>query len=137
MPKRPSHHRVKSHLVYTVVEAAQATGTHRQTVIRWIRQHGLPAASDQRPWLIRGADLKAWLRDRRDRARTALGDGEIYCLPCRKAVRPDGDLAEYRRRTARTGLLAGLCPGCGRMVHRIVRDADLERIAADLDVAIA
>ncbi|MEO1686687.1 MAG: helix-turn-helix domain-containing protein [Pseudomonadota bacterium] len=137
MPKRPSHHRVKTHLVYTVAEAAEATGVHRQTVIRWIKAQGLSATCDQRPWLIRGAELKVWLRDRRDRGRTSLGAGEIYCLPCRKPVKPDGDLAEYRARTERTGLLAGICPCCEGMVHRIVREADLDRVAADLDVTVA
>ena len=29
-------HKVKSHLVYTVWEVADALGCHRQTVIRWI-----------------------------------------------------------------------------------------------------
>ncbi|WP_299640263.1 helix-turn-helix domain-containing protein [uncultured Ruegeria sp.] len=44
-------HKVKSHLVYTVWEVADAFGCHRQTVIRWIRQNGLAADTNCKPWL--------------------------------------------------------------------------------------
>jgi excisionase family DNA binding protein len=134
MPKRPAHHRVKQHLVYSVGEAAEVVGVHRQTVIRWIRINGLPAETERRPWLIRGADLKPWLIARRQNGKAPLADGRIRCLPCRGAKTPDGGMADYRPRTETTGLLIGLCPDCERLIHRIVRRADLGRIAANLDV---
>ena len=49
MPKHPSPHRVKRHQIYTVWEAADAVGVHRQTVIRWIKEKGLPADTSRRP----------------------------------------------------------------------------------------
>jgi excisionase family DNA binding protein len=135
MPRRPAHHRVKSHLVYTVAEAAEVVDVHKQTIGRWIRDDGLPAETDRRPHLIRGADLKRFLQARRDAGRVRLRPGEFYCLPCRRPRRPDGSMADYRARTALTGILIGLCPCCGRTMHRIARRADLARIAAGLDVA--
>ncbi len=39
MPKNPSPQRVKRHQIYTVWEAADAVGVHRQTVIRWIKDN--------------------------------------------------------------------------------------------------
>jgi excisionase family DNA binding protein len=53
MPQRPAHHRVKQHLVYSVGEAVEVLGVHRQTVVRWIRIDSLPADTERRPWLIR------------------------------------------------------------------------------------
>ena len=52
MPKHPSPQRVKRHQIYTVWEAADAVGVHRQTVIRWIKDKGLSADMSRRPWLI-------------------------------------------------------------------------------------
>ncbi len=136
MPKRPPHHLIKRNMVYSVAEAAAVLGMHRQTVTRWIREHGLPAATDRRPWLIEGGVLKDWLIERREGRRQRLGPGEIFCLPCRRPVRPDGDLAEYLPRTECAGALRGICPSCDRLVHRALRLDDLDRVAGDLDVAI-
>ena len=58
MPRMPSPNRIKTHYVYTVWEAAQALGRHRQTVIRWIKDKGLVADRSKVPWLIQGKDLK-------------------------------------------------------------------------------
>lgn len=137
MARRPAHHRVKIHSVYSVAEAAEVTGVCRQTVQRWITHHGLPAACEQRPWLIRGADLKCWLMQRAKERRTPLKPGEIYCLPCRRAWRPAGDAVDLRPNRSGTLLLIGICPGCDRLMHRVVSAADMDRITAGLDVALA
>ena len=135
MPKRPRHHRVQTHAIYTVAEAADVSGVCRQTVIRWIKEHGLPASMERKPWLIRGCDLKPWLIARRGASRRKLGPGEIYCLPCRRPQRPDGDAVDFRARNSGTGMLIGICPACNRMMHRVVRRDHLDLIASDLDVA--
>ncbi|MCI4664945.1 MAG: helix-turn-helix domain-containing protein [Neomegalonema sp.] len=136
MPKRASHRRVRRHAVYTVAEAAEATEVCRQTVVRWIADRGLPADRSMRPWLIRGADLKRFLDERRRGARRPLSAGEIYCLPCRAAKRPAMGVADYRRKTETSGVLVGLCPDCERLIHRVVRRDNLRRVAGDLDVAL-
>lgn len=137
MPRRPMHYRVKSHQIYTVGEAADTVGVHRKTVARWIHCGDLPADTSRKPWLIRGAELKTWLINRREATRSKLRPGEIYCLPCRAPKRPALNAADYRPRTARSGILVGLCPDCECLIHRIVRRADLDRVAAGLEVTIA
>lgn len=131
---RPAAHRIKRHQVYTVQEAALALGRHPGALRRWITRDGLPADRSLRPWLLRGEDLKAWLALQEGARRTALGPAEIWCLPCRRAVRPAGDMAEYRSRTSTLGLLTGICPHCDRLVSRVVRAADLHLFAARLEV---
>lgn len=127
MPKLPRHTRVKRHAVYTVAEAADVTGMHRQTVIRWIRGAGLPAVTDSRPWLIEGAVLKDWLIARRDAGRCRLGPGQFYCLPCRRAVQPDPGLVEIRPHRRGTRQAIGLCPCGERLVHRVISSDNVER----------
>lgn len=73
MPRLPSANRIKTHYVYTVWEAAQALGRHRQTVIRWIKDKGLVADRSKVPWLILGKDLKQFLGHRRAKPKNQIG----------------------------------------------------------------
>ncbi len=137
MPKHPSPQRVKRHQIYTVWEAANAVGVHRQTVIRWIKDKGLSADTSQRPWLIEGKALKAFLEERRTRGKCRLRPDQIFCLPCRGPKNPDGRMVDFHLKTSTTGTLIGICPDCGRLMHRIIRRADLGQIRAQLDVTIS
>lgn len=136
MPRNLSPQRIRTHLVYTVAEAAERLGVHRKTVLAWIRNHGLIAETHARPVLIRGADLKAFLVARRARDKTKLQPGEFYCLPCRSAQIAAERMAEFQLRTRASGMLTGLCPSCGRLMHRMIRRWDLDLHRPVLDVTI-
>jgi excisionase family DNA binding protein len=137
MPKHPSPQRIKRHQIYTVWEAADAVGVHRQTVIRWIKKKGLSADTSQRPWLIEGRVFKIFLKERRTRGKCRLRPGQIFCLPCRGPKNPDGRIADFHLKTPTTGTLIGICPDCGRLMHVIIRRADLGQIRTQLDVTIS
>ena len=136
MARLPSPNRIKTHQIYTVWEAAQALGRHRQTVIRWVKCEGLIADRSQRPWLIQGSDLKQFLGYRRAKAKTKLVLHQLYCLGCKCARVPDGIFAEYTQQTPTTGMLRALCPTCGCILNKVVRRADLEAIRAKLEVSV-
>ncbi|UUV05881.1 helix-turn-helix domain-containing protein [Ruegeria sp. YS9] len=136
MARRPSPARIKTHRVYEVWEAAGALGVHRQTVIRWIRQHGLLADISRKPWLIQGRDLKAFLGQRRNRGKCKLELHHCYCVGCKGPRAPDGKIADYTQQTATSGLLSALCPTCGNIMNRAVRRADLDAIRAKIQVTI-
>ena len=130
MPKRPAHHRVKVHEVYTIFEAASTLGVHRQTVTRWIKKSGLKAATGSKPWLIEGADLKSFLIARRKAGKRPLLDGEFFCLPCGVSFRRQTRLFFRRlaRGLGRCGVgaalflgLAGQTFGFGAGVRRLAR----------------
>jgi len=135
MPRRANPRRVRSHLVYTVAEAADALNVHKGTVRRWIKVDGLPAAADRKPSLIDGCDLKQFLETRNRSDRKKLGPGEFYCLSCRDRRKPDGGLVDYRPRTIDLGMLIGLCPRCGTAMHRACRKANLGHLPEHLEVA--
>lgn len=136
MASVPSPNRIKTHQIYTVWEAAQTLGRHRQTVIRWVRDKGLIADRSRVPWLIRGEDLKAFLGHRRATVRTRLALHHLYCLGCKGPQDPDGKFAEYTQQTATTGMLKALCPACGCTLNKVVKRADLEAIRAKIEVAV-
>ena len=132
----PSPNRIKTHQIYTVWEAAQALGRHRQTVIRWVKNKGLVVDRSRSPWLIRGADLKDFLGHHRAKIKTRLELHHFYCLGCKAPQEPDGKFAEYTQQTPTTGMLKALCPSCGCILHKVVKRADLEVIRAKIEVTV-
>lgn len=136
MPRLPPPNRIKTHFVYTVWEVAQATGRHRQTVIRWIKTKGLIADRSKVPWLIKGEDLKQFLGHRRTRSKTKLALHHLFCLGCKEPQEPDGKFAEYTQTSPKTGMLKALCPVCGSILNKVVRRADLEAIRAKIEVTV-
>ena len=136
MPRYPAANKVKTHRVYTVWEAAYALGKHRQTVIRWIKDKGLAADTRQRPWLIKGSDLKAFLGHRRASTKCKLALHHFYCLGCKLPQEPDGKFADYTQQSVTSGMLKALCPDCGSIINKVIRRADLEAIRAKIEVTI-
>jgi excisionase family DNA binding protein len=61
--------RVKIHRNYTISEAAACLGVHKNTVEKWLRD-GLPHIRTPRPILILGHELKHFLGERRQKARS-------------------------------------------------------------------
>ena len=88
MAKSFPAHKIKSHLVYTVWEVADALGCHRQTVIRWVRDKGLAADTSSKPWLIEGHVLKEFLGQKQRKTRRKLALHHCYCFGCRGSREP-------------------------------------------------
>src|ERR1019366_10108899 len=103
---------------YTIAEIAALLGVHKHTVRRWIAA-GLPTTDANRPLLIQGEDLRAFLRAR-EPEKHPCRPGEFYCLRCRVPRRPAGDMADYIPKTGSRGLLRGICPTCETLIHRAV-----------------
>ncbi|WP_323012830.1 helix-turn-helix domain-containing protein [Devosia sp.] len=126
--------RIKRHHSYTIDEAARAIGAARATVSRWLTK-GLPAIRDRKPYLILGDDLAAFMAGRAQPKRTCP-PGTCYCVKCREARRPAGNMAEFIAINAHSGNLSALCPECGSLMHRRTSFKQLEAIRAILDVTI-
>ena len=137
MRKRvPSPRRVKIHRSYTVDDAARLFGCHRNTIRHWQKQ-GLKQIDGRRPVVFEGLALSAFLDARRGARRRRLKPGEIYCLPCRAPREPAAAMAEYIPVTDTRGNLRGICPACGRLIHRMVSRAQIEAIRGNLDVTFS
>lgn len=136
MPRIPSPNLVKTHYVYSVWEAGQALGRHRQTIVRWIKDKGLIADRSKVPWLIEGKDLKQFLGQQRAKCKTKLALHNLLCLGCKTPQEPDGKFAEYTQVSPTTGMLKALCPSCGNVINKVVRRTDLEAIRAKIEVSV-
>lgn len=110
-----SSRRIRGHLTYTVAEAAQATGSHRNTVRHWLKS-GLSALDDRQPALIKGRTLKAFIDGRSADRRQPCGPGRMYCLKCRAPKIPAFGEVEYEPKSEKSGRLIGLCPDCATLI---------------------
>lgn len=134
--RRPNPRLVKIHRSYTVEEVGRLFGTHKNTVRAWVRA-GLPTCDSNRPMLILGRELVAFLKARRTKNKRPCQPGEIYCVRCRAPKRPAGDMADYQPLTASLGNLTGICPDCQGMIYRRASVAKLAHVQGKLDITFA
>ncbi|MFM9942895.1 MAG: helix-turn-helix domain-containing protein [Hyphomicrobiaceae bacterium] len=128
MPRTFDARRVKLNHSYTIWEAADLLGAHRNTVHAWLKA-GLPYMQDKRPWLILGRDLRAFLDRRKKANRVRCPPDHLYCLRCRTPRLPAGMMLDYTPVTAKFGNLKGLCSVCHAWTNRKVSLAKVEAVA--------
>ena len=133
--RRINARRIKIHYSYTVEQAAEILGVHKNTVRLWIKQ-GLPVVDERRPILLQGKAIRAFLDNRKAKRKRRLSAGEFYCLKCRSPKIPAGRMADYVATSPDLGNLAGLCPDCETIMNRRTSLAKLDRVKGDLEVMI-
>lgn len=127
MAKRVNTRRIRANRSYTVTEAAKICGVTPWTVRNWIRK-GLPVIDDQRPYLITGEALKAFLEARHSNAKCELNDGELYCPCCKgrtRALSGEIEVRTYGKRLA----VQGKCARCETICSRFVRASQIPDFA--------
>lgn len=136
MAKRhPNHRLVKIHRNYTVEEIADLLGVHKGTVRNWFKA-GLQVIDSQRPKIVLGVDLIAFLQARKTKNRRRCEPGEIYCVRCKAPQVPAGMMADYQPQTAVLGNLIGICPDCQAMIYRRVNFTKMDLVRGKLDIAV-
>jgi excisionase family DNA binding protein len=133
--KRIDPRRIKLHRTYSVEEAADRLGIHKNTVRGWQRR-GLESIDHGRPVLFQGAVLRAFLERQRAKAKAPCPPGTLYCLKCRQPRAPALGMVDYVPRNGRAGNLSALCGTCGRMMNRAAALTALPMIMAGIEVRI-
>lgn len=126
---------VKMHRTYTVDDISRRFGVHKQTVRNWIKA-GLGTVDRQRPVLIHGKDLIAFLEARRAKAKQSCPAGTLYCMRCRAPRTPAGGVADFKPMTATSGNLIGICETCDAMMYRRARRDRLDVVKGTLEVTL-
>jgi excisionase family DNA binding protein len=135
MAKRLSRRGIKIHRNYTVEEVARALEVAKGTVLRWVKSSDLPAITDQRPFLILGSALAAFL-DARRKPKVGCKANECYCFSCRTPREPAGGMADFVPLDARGGNLKAICCTCFGMMQKRVSLAQLSVLKTQLDLTI-
>jgi hypothetical protein len=132
--RHPNHRRIKTHLTYSIEELALLFSLHKNTVRKW-QKDGLTPIDDGKPILFKGSVVASFLKGRRYGAKKPCGINQIFCLPCREPKMPDAGMVEYLAKTEISGNLRGICPECGRLMHRRMRYDQITKLAPGLDVS--
>ena len=119
--------KVRARTAYTAIEIAFLLGIDRRTTLRWVKE-GLPLIDPQeKPRLILGSDLKAFLKAKREAKQVELQWNEYYCFTCRKAVLAKRGTEEEKKTGKKIGInnkdqtiLFGICKECGGSLARFL-----------------
>jgi hypothetical protein len=131
--RHPNHRLVKSHRSYTVDEIARLFVIHRNTVREWVKA-GLQTIDDNRPMLIVGHNLTAFLQARRAGKKHQCRPGQMYCVRCHLPKFPAAGMADYLPITEKVGNLTAICPDCDSIMHRCVSMARLGEVRGKMDI---
>ncbi|ORE90870.1 helix-turn-helix domain-containing protein [Aurantimonas sp. 22II-16-19i] len=134
MARHPSSRPIKKHRSYTVDEAAKALGVHKGTVRRW-QKTGLPSLTDQRPALILGAELIAFLDERKPK-RQHCALHQAYCLSCRAPRDAALGEVDFILHASGAGMMQALCAECETVMNKRVPIARIPELQAKLAVTI-
>lgn len=135
MPKLPSGRGIKLHRSYSPDEAARALRIAKGTILRWINTGALPAMTDQRPFLVLGSEVKAYLAKRKsNRAKCRLH--EAYCFTCRAIREPAHGMADFKATSAKAGMMEALCGTCGGLMFKRVSRSRIPELQAKLGLTI-
>jgi len=135
MAKRPNPRAIKASRTYTVEEAAIALGVSVGTVRAWVKS-GLPIMKSQRPFLILGEALRAFLDSRAKARKAPLKADQLYCLRCKAARKPMGGMVDCIPQTLKTARLFGLCEVCGGTCNRMVGTTKIDQFSRIFEVVI-
>lgn len=113
-------------MLYKPAEIAALMGVTDKTVKRSYLPLGAPSVRDTTGHvMIPGPEFEAWAWDyyrthnRKIHNQGKLKPGQAFCLSCRLVV----DIQAVRETEDSRGVInvAGVCPGCGRLVKRFVK----------------
>ncbi|WP_052254268.1 helix-turn-helix domain-containing protein [Leisingera sp. ANG-S5] len=134
MPKQARLSGIKSFRCYTIEEAAEISGVSPRTVRNWASD-GLRVMDVTRPALIRGDDLRDYIRSKRESRATKTKTDTFYCFRCRKERHAAEGLADCEIKEGRAKLTA-LCAVCETVVSKPVAVGCVSEIARILDLRI-
>jgi hypothetical protein len=122
MARRFSTRGVHKDRVYTLKICARQIGVSEATLRKWSTD-GLRIITDGRPYLIRGADLIAFLEKREAANKVTMAKGQFYCMCCKEPRNPKCGSVAYHPTNDLTGRLSGLCSECGGKVGQFCSTA--------------
>lgn len=133
--QKANPNRVKTHTSYTTRELADRLGVHKNTVRHWQR-NGLTAIDSQRPYLFKGAVVRAFLTEQNSKRKRPCPVGTLFCFKCREPREPVPTSVQYVEMRPGAGNLRGVCTDCGTVMHRRVRQSAIHAVLPGLLVQI-
>lgn len=124
MSKKINVNLVKRNKFYTTQMLRKELCVHIRSIQSWVKQ-GMKVASNERPRLFWGQDVKNFLKEKQKSRKILLAANEFYCLHCRKAVSSVNNKVFISETGKIVGddipelQIMGICDQCGSWVYRI------------------
>ena len=134
MPKQARINGIKAFRCYTMEQAAEVRSVSLRTIRNWASD-GLRVMDGTRPALIRGDDLRNYIKRKRENRAAKIRIDTFYCLPCRKERRAAEGLADCETRGGGAKLTA-FCKVCGTVMSKPVSKAQVPDLTRTLDLNI-
>ncbi len=135
MKRTHNPNKCKIHRSYTVEDAADLYGTHKNTVRNWIK-NGLPICNDQRPFLILGSYLREFLQKKRAVNKHKCNASELFCFKCRTPRTPELSSVEFKAETTTKGRMIAPCPICQCKMNKFFKLAKINEIKSNLAIKL-
>ncbi len=134
MPKsrkrRPDFRKIRPSKVYSLHEIARSLDRNIATVRSWVRD-GLPTLDGQKPSLVLGSELKAWLQAKWAAKKYKCSLGELPCFKCRGPRTPKPGSVKIIPRNEKTVSTKALCSICNTRMNlagSLAKLSELERL---------
>lgn len=134
MPKQARLSRIKRFRCYTIEEAAEVSRVSSRTIRNWAKA-GLYVMDDARPALIRGDDLRNYIKSQRAKRSVKTKIDTFYCVCCRAERQAAGGIADCDLIGGRAKLTA-LCMACGTVLSKPIAVAAIPEVSQSLDLRI-
>jgi hypothetical protein len=109
---------IKMNRAYTYNEAKCVICGSEGALRSWVKVGGLPLLTKSPQHLILGADLKAFIVEKRAKRRVNVPYGHIYCLKCKNAARPVAGTLFLKDTPSGAKLLHAECSCCGGKLRK-------------------
>ena len=124
MGKRANQMAVRASLTYDIGEAARALDVTPATIRNWIND-GLHVMSSRKPYLLLGAAIREYLREKYAKAKRPLGEDKLFCVSCKDGRNPKDMAVSLTKSGPKTSMLKGVCGQCEGISTRIISDRDV------------
>lgn len=117
----------KQNMTYTIEEITELLGVTKGTVYRWLRE-GLAPIDRQIPYLIKGKNLKDFLKQRQLNRKWQCKINELPCFKCQRPRRALEDKAWIQFSKKSHVNLSAHCEVCQRKMFKCVSAKQLSEI---------
>jgi len=122
MKRKYNLRKIVSKRSYSTEEIAELLGVHIQTIRIWRKEGLKPIEEHSSPFLFLGSDIRQFLAEQIKSQKVKLGADELYCLRCRKAVKPENlgivDRNIVIGKGKKSTFITGTCPTCKLRLRR-------------------
>lgn len=125
--RKPDFRCIRPSKTYSLLEIAKELDRDIATVRRWVHD-GLPTLDDQRPPLVLGSELKAWLKAKWFARKQKCNPDELFCFKCRKPRKPGPGTLYIIPRNEKTLSITAQCSVCDTRMNKVGSQAKISEI---------